>query len=328
MTEQPGAIRLSTVGTALFAGVLGSVLTLAATGNLTLGDATPAAAIESVDLSPGEITAAAGFEAGSEAPESGAVPVEATVTPASGDGVGSWQQAMDEAEAERAQLAASVLSLTRQISVLEADVINLAALSALDGADANLAELRDNRQGFGEAGTARGRRNGELSDQSVDKLIAAGLDAQSARELQTRNDQYQLARLELFDQAAREGWSDSDQFADRLAELEDSRVNLRDELGDTAYDRFLYESGRPNRIAIASIISGSSADLAGLRVEDLLSAYAGSRLFQVSDLQAATREGVRGEYVQLEIERGGQAMNVQIPRGPLGVTLQATRVQP
>ena len=119
-----------------------------------------------------------------------------------------------------------------------------------------------------------------------------------------------------------------EQMEQRLSELNASRVNLRDELGEDAYERFLYESGDPNRVGIRSIISGSAADIAGLQVGDSITSYNNQRIFRVRELQQATREGLRGEYVQVLFERDGQFLSTEIQRGPLGVTLQTSLVAP
>lgn len=164
--------------------------------------------------------------------------------------------------------------------------------------------------------------------ESIDALVTAGVDEQTAQGIQSRGDQYQLARLELLDQAAREGWTGSEQLEERLLALEEEKVDLRAELGDSRYDRYLFEAGLANRVEVASVIGGSSADQAGLEVGDLIIRYANDRVFQPRELQDATRSGLRGEYVQLELDRGGQSLSADIPRGPLGITLSRSRVEP
>lgn len=244
------------------------------------------------------------------------------------------QQILDDASDERAQLSESLLIVTRQLDELKAEIENLDSQTSLasevtDSDTESVTESDDTveEQNFGEALGARSGR-GTREERRFQSLLAAGVDEQTAYELQSRTDQYQLARLELLDQAAREGWSNSDQLDERLEDLDEDRVDFREELGDVAYDRYLFESGISNRVRIESIINGSAADLAGLQRGDVMSSYADEQVFRVQELQNATQSGERGQYVQVIIERDGELLVTDIPRGPLGVTLDAFRLQP
>jgi len=159
-------------------------------------------------------------------------------------------------------------------------------------------------------------------------LIESGVDAQTAEQILRRQDTQALARLELLDRASREGWSDSARLDEELDALNESGPDIRSELGDDAYDRFLYNAGRPNRIVVASIISGSAADNSGVQVGDYLTSYAGRRVFSMRELRDATREGVRNEPVLLGVERESQRFTLDIVRGPLGITMNSARVAP
>lgn len=184
--------------------------------------------------------------------------------------------------------------------------------------NANQANEFNRRRGFGQPD----------GDEQYNSLVAAGIDPSVAAEIKQRSDQWSLQRLELIDQATREGWRRSDQFEERIDELREERPDIRSELGDTDYDQYLYVSGEPNRVQIASIIDGSAAQLAGIETGDLLRTYANERVFSSREVQRATREGARGEMVPVTVERDGQLLNLELPRGPLGVTLNGQRVEP
>lgn len=238
------------------------------------------------------------------------------------------QVALEAATEERAQLSATLLTLNRQLTELERRVSDMdeqsdsSELAMSEDISAHVQEM-STEDGSGQAGF-----RSDPSERQLEGLLAAGLDEQTARDLQNRNDQFQLSRLELFDQAAREGWEDSDQLSESLEELEKSRPDLRAELGDSLYDQYLYEAGNFNRIAIDSVITGSAASQAGLQAGDFIISYAGERTFGVQDLQEATRSGSRGESVQLVFERDGQTLTTDMLRGPMGVTLRPSRQQP
>ena len=82
-----------------------------------------------------------------------------------------------------------------------------------------------------------------------------------------------LERLELRDQAIREGWFRSERYFDELQALQGQNVKLRDEIGDQAYDSYLYQVGANNRVTVTSIIPGSAAELAGIQSGDVVEAY-------------------------------------------------------
>lgn len=185
----------------------------------------------------------------------------------------------------------------------------------------HISTAQRNRNGFGRFG-------GPTSNEQYNGLIAAGIDPSLALDIKQRSDQWALARLELVDTAEREGWRRSDEFAEKMTELRDDRVDLREELGDDAYDSYLYVSGQDNRVVIQNIITGSAAQLSGIEQGDTFISYADQRVFTSRQLQVATRDGIRNELVPVVVQRNGQYLNLQVPRGPLGVTLGAVRVEP
>ncbi len=173
-------------------------------------------------------------------------------------------------------------------------------------------------RGFGGAG----------NDIEYTSLVAAGIDPVVAEELKRQNDQWTLQRLELVDQATREGWRRSDEFGERMRELREQQPDIRAEVGDENYDRYLYAAGDSNRVQVSSIIDGSAAQLAGLENGDVVLSYADERVFSMRELQRATSEGSRGESIQVQVLRNGELMSVDLPRGPLGVTLSGIRTDP
>ncbi|MFK7996747.1 MAG: PDZ domain-containing protein [Granulosicoccus sp.] len=315
---------LANAALALFAGVLGSLVTLLVTSNLQV----PAVNLSAEKVADGSI----GDGADLLVKPSNNIDKNSLASSQVRDSQSftALRDALEEATAERAQLAQVLAQLTRQVESIESDVINQQAMQALEGSV--LPESSQQNSGNGHNGFANGFANGfneSVSTQSrIDSLVSAGVDFQSAQALQARQDQYQLARLELFDQAQREGWNDTDQFAERLAALNEQRLDLRKELGDDAYDRYLFEAGQSNRVAIDSVIPGSAAEIAGLEPGDRVISYANGRIFSTRDLQRATRAGIKGESVSLNVDRQGQSLFFDIQRGPLGVTLRQEQQNP
>lgn len=236
------------------------------------------------------------------------------------------QDEVVSARQERSQMAETLVQMSRDLDNVQQQ---LEAFAESDATRLALASAAAAQPQIPQAPENRVRSPNRLSGEGrLSNMLAAGIDEQTARDLQNRRDQHQLARLELFDQAAREGWDDSEVLSEKLAELDAKRINLRDEIGDDAYDRLLFESGDPNRVSIASVISGSAAEIAGLEVGDLITNYDNERIFGVRELQQATRSGTKGEYVQILFDRGGRLLSADIPRGPMGVTLSTSTVMP
>jgi membrane-associated protease RseP (regulator of RpoE activity) len=155
-------------------------------------------------------------------------------------------------------------------------------------------------------------------------LLAAGVDAATVEDIKRRRDELALAEIYLRDQATREGWLDTPRFREEMAEIARQRVSMRDEIGDEAYDRYLAALGHPNRVRVDEVFLDSPAAEAGLQAGDIVLRYGDARIFAPSDLVAETHGGTAGETVRLEVIRGGQRIAIDVPRGPLGVTVAAS----
>ena len=132
----------------------------------------------------------------------------------------------------------------------------------------------------------------------------------------------------LRDQATRESWIDTPRFNEEMAAIEARKTSLRDELGDDTYHRYLYALGQTNRIRVDDVLLQSPAAQVGLQTGDMILSYGDARLFAPGDLVAETRSGNAGEAVRLQILRNGQRLEVEVPRGPLGLRLAATQYNP
>ncbi len=159
-------------------------------------------------------------------------------------------------------------------------------------------------------------------------MVTAGVAEDVAAEIVRRQGQQSLDRLNLRDIAAREGWLGTDRYRDELARLEEDTVDLRQDLGDELFDRYLYAAGEDNRVRVDGIIPGSVGEMAGLQPGDLIESYAGEPVLTFSDLRDATTGGERGELVQVRLRRGGQILDAWVARGPLGVQLDSATAEP
>lgn len=162
----------------------------------------------------------------------------------------------------------------------------------------------------------------------IDGLVAAGLDAFTAEDIARRQGEAQLMQLELRDRAIREGYIGTAQYREELQALRENEFDLKQEINDAAYDRYLYYTGRSNRVAIDSVILGSAAEQIGIEPGDLLYRYDNQRVYATRDLNRATTLGERDELVDIVVIRQGNEISLSIPRGPLGVRLSGISIEP
>ena len=159
-------------------------------------------------------------------------------------------------------------------------------------------------------------------------LIAAGLDANAAADVKRHGDSLAMAEMYVRDQATRENWLDTPRFQEEMAAIEEQRYSIRDQLGDDAYDRYLYALGQTNRVRVDDVMSDSPAADAGLQTGDMILRYGDARVFAPDELVAQTRQGNPGEVVRLVVIRQGELLTVDVPRGPLGLRIAATQSTP
>lgn len=161
-----------------------------------------------------------------------------------------------------------------------------------------------------------------------DNLVYAGVDPDIADDILRRISQQEFRRLELQNLIQRNASSETQQYRNELRELKQNKISLRAELGDDAYDRYLVESGQNNRMKVTSVMAESPAELNGIQKEDVILYYDENRIFNWSELREATLDGEIGSYTNVVIFRDGQRMSLIVPRGTLGVQLEAVQLDP
>jgi hypothetical protein len=242
----------------------------------------------------------------------------------------------DDLERRIDRLAASLARETAARHALEERLEGLAAqLAERDGgvdetATASGAQVVESAEtaaaGPGEAEDATA---GDSSTSAMERaLAAAGIDVDTAADIKRRRDELTMMELALRDRATREAWLDTPRFEGELAAIEEQRLSVRDEIGDSAYDRYLYALGHPNRVRVDDVMSESPAAQAGLRNGDVILRYGDTRIFAPDELVAQTRGGTVGETIRLEVLRDGERLEVDVPRGPLGLQIAAMQAEP
>ncbi|MDH3647548.1 MAG: PDZ domain-containing protein [Gammaproteobacteria bacterium] len=210
--------------------------------------------------------------------------------------------------------------LEGQISELASQVSKLTGLRRLTPEESKrLATISQQTRGLG---------NPADSGLSEARFIEAGFPADVAARLKREMDQIALDRLYLRDQAVREGWLGSPRYRDELRALNKKQNEFRESLNSDEYDRYLYALGRPNRVIVSSVLTGSPAGESGLLAGDAILSYDGTRVYSPSEIRRETSGGNAGAVVPIEVMRDGQRQIIYVPRGPLGVNMGATSTRP
>lgn len=160
------------------------------------------------------------------------------------------------------------------------------------------------------------------------KLLAASIPLDTIQRIKQRVGENHLARLQLRDQAIREDWIDTAEYIEKAKQTPNPTDGLREEFGDETYDQYLYASGRPNRVIVREVFSGSAAENAGIKSGDIILSYASKLIYSMSELQQATTEGYSDETVSIEIMREDLPFSTSAPRGPLGISMTIIRKEP
>jgi C-terminal processing protease CtpA/Prc len=216
---------------------------------------------------------------------------------------------LDTEIALRAALQAELAAITEQ----------MAELQGADGAgDAQNEPRRENFDlaAIQERAAERfGDRRRDDPDRRLNQLVEAGFSPDQAQHITERESELRLESLYSQYDAVREG-GPFDPQADRF----DPQDQLRQELGDASYERYLGATGQSTSISVQSVMAGSAGQTAGLQPGDQVVSYGGERVFSTSDLNQLILDGSPGQTVVVDVLRDGQQIQVYVPRGPIGIT--------
>ena len=158
-------------------------------------------------------------------------------------------------------------------------------------------------------------------------LLDNGMDESLVSELKVFFEQLEMDRLYLRDRSARARW-DRAQWRAELQSIESREEDLRQRLGDDAYDAYLYASGQPNRVAVTSVLASAQAGQAGIQSGDHILRYDNQRIYNWMDLREATTSGDISDTVAVEVERDGATLQFYLARGPMGIRMDSLSLAP
>ncbi len=152
-------------------------------------------------------------------------------------------------------------------------------------------------------------------DRRVADLVSGGFSEDEARRLLKRESEAQYKAMEAAYLVQRDG-----EAVDMFNSAMNAQSILRAEIGDSEYERFLTAQGEQTTVRIMNVLAGSPGSSAGLQAGDNIVSYNGERTFSMLDVRGLTMQGNPGEDVIIEIDRDGVRMQLNIPRGPIGVS--------
>jgi len=215
------------------------------------------------------------------------------------------------AEAERrVALEATVAGLSERLGPNGMLPLTADTQSAVDLADA---EPPSPRRFFAERRARFAQQ--QSPDYRRDQLISAGFAPDQAQWIVDREGQSRMDLLNAQYAARREG-EPFDPSQSQLA----MQAEMRQQLGDGGYEQYLEATGQSTNVRVFEVLQNSPGYAAGLRSGDEIVAYGGERVFNLGELNDLTVEGNPGETVAVDIMRDGQAMQIYIPRGPIGIS--------
>ena len=159
-------------------------------------------------------------------------------------------------------------------------------------------------------------------------LVSVGVNPAIADDILRRISQQEFRRMELKNLMRRNASSGALSYRDELRELDQNKISLRSELSDDEYDRYLIASGQHNRVKVSSVMAGSPAESYGIQEEDVILYYGDKKILNQPDMYKATLDGDVGSITNIEILRNGMRMSLTVPRGTLGVRLEAIQIDP
>ena len=216
---------------------------------------------------------------------------------------------LDVEIALRQSLQAELVAITEQMTNLQAGD------SERDRQDDPRREVIDRAEIQERFATRFANRTDNGSNRRLNQLVEAGFSPDQAQHITERESELQLEALYAQYDAIRDG-----EPSGPLTNGFDPQDQLRQELGDASYERYLDATGQSTSIGVQRVMDGSPGQAAGLQTGDEVIAYAGERVFNISDLNQLILEGAPGQPVVMDVLRDGQQIQLYVPRGPIGIT--------
>lgn len=148
------------------------------------------------------------------------------------------------------------------------------------------------------------------------RLLAAGYAPDQIDWLVNRSRELQKERREAETELRRRGLPVD--AAKEMAYYYDRDIELRYEIGDDGYEKYLRALDRPADIPVRFVSPGSIADSVGIKPGDRIIKYDSKRVFNLGELDGMTMGKTGGSHI-VEVQRDGQMLQFEVPAGPVGI---------
>jgi len=223
------------------------------------------------------------------------------------------ESALEAESASRRGLEAQVAALNAELATLRETTAGSARSGETEANDEGDRRPGESRERL--AGRFGGQRGAASPQERMAQLLEAGFPPDQAQWIAQRESELRMEALYAQYEATREGES----FGP-FTGWRDGREELRAELGEADYARYLEVTGRSTSVGVDRVLPSSPGEAAGLQPGDEILAYAGERVFGIADLNRLTLDGEPGQPVALDVLRDGQQIQLYVPRGPIGIT--------
>ena len=159
-------------------------------------------------------------------------------------------------------------------------------------------------------------------------MLSTGLSEAEIMEIKNQYETTEMEKLYLRDRAIRENWIGTERYTNELSELNNRFDSFRSQTDNNVYETLLFATGQSNRVIIQDVMQNSPASQAGIKTGDYLLQYGDTRIYSAFDLRRAISDGESGEEVKIELSRDGSGLSVYMLRGPMGIRMESTSVQP
>jgi predicted metalloprotease with PDZ domain len=146
-------------------------------------------------------------------------------------------------------------------------------------------------------------------------MIEAGMTPDRADYILRRESEMRFEQMQAIYEARNSG-----EPLDPLNRSFNADAMLREEIGDAEYELYLQANNRSTSVGISNVMASSPGERAGLQAGDEIVGYDGQRVFSTSELMQHTMAGGDGNVV-VDVMRDGTAMQIVLPRGPIGVEI-------
>jgi hypothetical protein len=163
------------------------------------------------------------------------------------------------------------------------------------------------------------RYEAAVEERDIQLLLAAGYAPDRIEWLKNRSEELKEQRRREETERLKRGLP-VHQGLMEMAYLHDGDIELRYEIGDDEYEKYLHALDRPASVGVVSVLPGSIADSVGIKPGDQIISYGNKRIFNAGELDAMAMEkrGTVGSSM-VTVRREGQLLHFEVPAGLLGV---------